>query len=195
MNLEDEIKYLSIQKRLKAMKPFEDANKERLKKYFSSVGLEYRDATAKEDIKDKIDCYLVNPKKNKEFSIQLKQRTKGYNDILMEVYSDFDVPYSDNQQFARDIVGKAELYGVINSVGRFKLFAAEPIKDLVLSTLAEVPEETYQEFKNSYQTGIMWKKPHIELNVSKSTGKSGEGFRKLIAYIDFDVPINHKVVP
>ncbi len=130
------------------------------------AGIVIEDATAGEDMDDKIDGWIV--KDGQRYALQVKFRETG-DDILFEVVKDLDknIP-------GRDSVSKAHYYLVVDRYGTARLFLTAPIKKLA-QQMIPIAKGLYHTGKTDWK-GIGW-----ELKV---THDRAHGNTKLMAYFN-----------
>lgn len=133
------------------------------------AGVVIEEPTANEDMEDKIDGWIIRD--GKRVSVQVKFR-EGGDDVIFEVVKDLDkgIP-------GRDMVSKAELYVVMDTLNVIRLFAVEQIKtmaklvrDHVLGELRLTPNRTDWGSKTACNVKITIDKRH--------------GNRKMMAYFN-----------
>lgn len=133
------------------------------------AGMEIAEPTADEDMKDKIDGWMVWL--GERVPIQVKFR-EGGDDVIFEIIKDVDknVP-------GRDMVSKAVLYVVMDTANMIRLFAVEEIKRMAVLVRDHVLGELRQ-FPNKTNWGS-----HTACNV-KITVDKRHGNRKMMAYFN-----------
>ena len=89
--------------------------------FLRSKGMKVDLPTANQDIKDKIDGFIL-PKAGGRISFQLKFRESG-DDIIFEIIKDWNRNIE-----GRDLVSKAQLYVVVDRHGRLNIFNTKDIK-------------------------------------------------------------------
>jgi hypothetical protein len=133
------------------------------------AGVVIEEPTANEDMEDKIDGWIIRD--GKRVSVQVKFR-EGGDDVIFEIVKDLDkgIP-------GRDMVSKAELYVVMDTLNVIRLFAVEQIKtmaklvrDHVLGELRISPNRTEWGSKTACNVKITIDKRH--------------GNRKMMAYFN-----------
>ena len=97
--------------------------------FLRSKGYNIHEPTAQNDMKDKIDGFIL-PKAGGKLSFQLKQRESG-SDIIYEIIKDWDRDIE-----GRDLQSKAQLYIVVDRHGKLNIFNAAEIKTKAKELLA-----------------------------------------------------------
>jgi hypothetical protein len=128
-----------------------------------SKGVVIETPTAREDMYDKIDGWVVE--NGTRLAMQVKVR-EGGDDIIFEIYKDID-----RELVGRDSVSKAHYYLVVDRRGTARMFLTEPIKKLA-AQLNQVSLNLPD--KDSWR-GIGWE---MKITVDKRHGN-----RKLMAYL------------
>jgi hypothetical protein len=129
-----------------------------------SKGVVIQDPTAREDMYDKIDGWVMED--GKRLALQVKVR-EGGDDIIFEIMKDIDRDLP-----GRDSVSKAHYYLVVDRKGVARMFLTEPIKTLAQHLLKVA---TALSSKQAWQ-GIGWQ---MKITVDKAHGN-----RKLMAYMN-----------
>lgn len=128
-----------------------------------SKGVVIEAPTAREDMYDKIDGWIV--KDGTRLPVQVKVR-EGGDDIIFEIIKDID-----RNLDGRDSVSKAHYYLVVDRRGTARLFLTAPIKKMA-SGLRQVASIIAS--KDRWQ-GIGWE---MKITIDKRHGN-----RKLMAYL------------
>ena len=97
--------------------------------FLRSKGYKIDEPTANQDIKDKIDGFIL-PKAGGRISFQLKFRETG-DDIPFELIKDWDRNIE-----GRDLISKAQLYIVVNRQGKVIILKTDDIKNKAKELLA-----------------------------------------------------------
>jgi len=97
--------------------------------FLRNKGYKIIEPTANQDIKDKIDGFIL-PKAGGKLSFQLKQR-EGGDDIIFELIKDWDRNIE-----GRDLISKADLYIVVDRRGNISIISTKEIKAKARELLA-----------------------------------------------------------
>jgi hypothetical protein len=129
-------------------------------------GVDIEEPTPEEDMYDKIDGWINQ--NGKRTSVQIKFRESG-DDILFEIMKDFD-----KGREGRDLIGKSELYLVVNRAGLGRLLLTSEIKKLAKQFVKAVPQAIQQNPEKNSWKGEGWE---VKLTYDRATGQ-----RKLIGF-------------
>ncbi len=171
--------------------------------------------TRQEDMYQKIDGFITfkDPELQSQFpdrtSIQIKKRTQSRNDIVFEVKKDFD-----RNIMGRDMKGNSVLYIVGQESGNIGIFLTQYLKQIA-STLENRAskmldiflKKSSEEMENLNIYHTLTKSSKLPIGLARSIQKAelrvtegnpsksyGEGERKLIAFIPFEVGDPLKVI-
>jgi hypothetical protein len=132
-------------------------------------GFKIDDATADQDMHQKIDGWWIDKKDNK-YPLQIKFRQSG-DDILFELMRDVDRNIE-----GRDIKSKAVIYLVADRNGTTRMFLTKPIKEKASEILKTVFTDLEKEPNKNEWEGPNWQ--------ARVQFDRANGARKIVAYFD-----------